>query len=317
VEEQIDVLNARPRRNIGEARAKLQEISQVPVMSAFFDFDYCGDPHGIFGSCPFERLHAWLSGIMKDGMRYLFLMCDLPEDFISWCGDENRTECNKPRISITDADYHINKAKFEAIFRFLTMCSRRQSDRSVPPTPFKNGVTDLTRLNGQEYPGLVMLTLIALKGLLQERVDVSWHDDIVSVLWMMLSLNKQMSSPCISSSDLEVLGRRIKVFLHKFKEVFGHVALANSKVGLKKIKFHAPNHFVFYTKCYGSSENYFGGTLESALKTTVKQPTERTSRRHDHLCKELAAQQHDRFAFLSREFKTVISMRVLYHTVLP
>ena len=126
----------------------------------------------------------------------------------------------------------------------------------------------------------------------------------------MLSLNEQMSSPCISSSDLEVLGRRIKVFLHKFKDVFGHVALANSKVGLKKIKFHAPNHFVFYTK-------HFGGTLESALKTTVKQPTERTSWRHDHLCKKLAARQHDRFGFLSREFKTVISMRVLYHTVLP
>ena len=34
MEEQIDVLNARPRRNIGEARAKLQEISQVPVMTA-------------------------------------------------------------------------------------------------------------------------------------------------------------------------------------------------------------------------------------------------------------------------------------------
>jgi hypothetical protein len=175
------------------------------------------------------------------------------------------------------------------------MCSRRQSDRSVPRTPFKNGVTDLTRLNGQEYPGLVMLTLVALKGLLHERVDESWHDDIVSVLWMMLSLNEQMSSPCISSSELELLDNRIKVFLHKYKEVFGHVALANSKVGLKKIKFHAPKHCVFYIKRYGSSENTFGGTLESALKSTVKEPTKRTSRRHDHLCKELAARQHDRF----------------------
>jgi hypothetical protein len=144
VSEQVEVLNARPKRNVGVARAKLQEISQVPVMSAFFDFDYCGDPHGIFGSCPFERLHAWLSGIMRDGMRYLFLLCDMPQDFIDWCNDEDRTESSKPKITITDSDYHINKAKFEAIFRFLTMCSRRQSDRSVPRTPFKNGVTDLT-----------------------------------------------------------------------------------------------------------------------------------------------------------------------------
>jgi hypothetical protein len=66
VKDQMDVLNAIPRRDIGEARDNLREISQVPVMSAFFDFDYCGDPHGIFGSCPFERLHAWLSGTMKE-----------------------------------------------------------------------------------------------------------------------------------------------------------------------------------------------------------------------------------------------------------
>jgi hypothetical protein len=140
------------------------------------------------------------------------------------------------------------------------MSSCHQSDRSVPQTPFKNGVTDLMQLNGQEYPGLVMLTLIALKGLLHERVDKSWHADITSVLWMMLSLNEQMSSPCISSSELELLDNRIKVFLHKYKAVFNLVVLTNSKVGLKKFKFHAPKHFLFYVKRYGSSENFFGGS---------------------------------------------------------
>jgi hypothetical protein len=295
VKEQIDVLNAVPKRNIGVARDKLRQISQVPVMSAFFDFDYCGDPHGIFGSCPFERLHAWLSGTMKDAMRYLFLLCQLPQDFQDWCDDPDRTETTRPKFTIENKDYQINKAKFEAIFRFLTMCSRRQSDREVPRTPFKNGVTDLTRLNGQEYPGLVMLTLVALKGILNDKVDETWHDDIASLLWMMLSLNEQMSSKIISSTELDVLDDRIKVFLRKYKEVFGMVALANSKVGLKKIKFHAAKHCVFYIKRYGSSENTFGGSLESALKSTVKEPTKRTSRRHDHLCKELASRQHDRF----------------------
>jgi hypothetical protein len=44
VKEQIDLLNAIQKHNIGVAHNKLWEISQVPVMSAFFDFDYCGDP---------------------------------------------------------------------------------------------------------------------------------------------------------------------------------------------------------------------------------------------------------------------------------
>jgi hypothetical protein len=54
VKEQIDILNAFPKRNIGVARDNLRDISQVPVMSTFFDFDYFGDPHGIFASCPFK-----------------------------------------------------------------------------------------------------------------------------------------------------------------------------------------------------------------------------------------------------------------------
>jgi hypothetical protein len=113
-----------------------------------------------------------------------------------------------------------------------------------------------------------MLTLVALKGLLHDRVDESCHEDITSLLWMMLSLNEQMSSPLMSSSELELLDHCIKVFLQKNKDVFGSVALANSKVGLKKVKFHAAKHCVFYIKRYGSSESTFGGSLESALKST-------------------------------------------------
>jgi hypothetical protein len=144
VKEQIDVLNAIPKSNIGVARDTLWQISQVPVMSVFFDFDYCGDPHGIFGRCPFERLHAWLPGTMKDTMRYLFLLCQLPQDFQDWRNDPDRTEKTRPKFTIKTKDYQINKAKFAAIFPFLTMCSRHQSNREVPHTPFKNGVTNLT-----------------------------------------------------------------------------------------------------------------------------------------------------------------------------
>jgi hypothetical protein len=121
------------------------------------------------------------------------------------------------------------------------MCARCQSDRSVPQTPFKNGVTNLKRINAQEYPGLVMLLLVALKGLLHDRDDVSWYEEIISVFWMMLSLNKMMSAPSFMSSNLAIMDARIKVFLAKYKEVFLHVALLNSKVGLKRSNSMPPN----------------------------------------------------------------------------
>ena len=293
----MDLLNSPNRRGSKkQAHDLLKSISQLPVLSAFYDFDFCGDRHGIFGSCPFERLHAWLLGIMKDGMRYLFNLCDLPKDFIAWCNNQERKASNRPELKVTEKHYYISKAKFEAIFRFLTMCSRRQSDREVPRTPFKNGVTDLKRLNGQEYPGLVMLTLVTLKGLLSNNdVSKKIQKQIVTVFWQMLSLNEQLASDCLSSTELKELDERLKVFLTNYKELFGHIALSMSSVGLRKVKFHAPKHFSFYIKRYGCSENFFGGSLESALKSTIKAPSKRTSRRHDHLCKELAMRQHDRF----------------------
>ena len=177
------------------------------------------------------------------------------------------------------------------------MCARRQSDRQMPRMPFKNGVTDLTRLNGQEYPGLVFLTLVTIKPLLHEStMHPEWHGSIIRVLWMMLSLNEMMSLEAVTTSDLQLLDRRVEIFLQKFKGLFEIFALANSKVGLKKVKFHAPKHATRYIKRYGSSTNYFGGTLESCLKPTVKWPSELTSRRQDFLLKELAQRQQGRFS---------------------
>ena len=301
VSECMPLLEARVRGTVGDAQSRLSAISQLPVWSAFFDFDFCGCPHGIFGSCPFERLHAWQTGLMKNAMEKLFLLSDLPDIFLNWYYDDNSVASSRPRVNITDSQLYINKPKFEAIFRYLTMYSRRQSDREVPRTPFRNGVTDLTRLNGQEYPGLVMLTIVALKGLLHEKVPEDAHKDIIRLFWWMLVLNEMMNEKENTSSMLLLLHERIKEFLILYKKVLGPISSAVSSTGLRKVKFHAPNHAIFYVKHYGSSENFFGGNLESALKSTVKAPTKQTSRRHDQLAKELACRQFVLVWVLARE----------------
>jgi hypothetical protein len=260
VRECAPLLEARVRGTVAEAANRLASISQLPVWSAFFDFDFCGCQHGIFGSCPFERLHAWQTGIMKDAMKKLFLMAKLPETFLAWYNDENALASARPKVTITESQLYIKKSKSEAIFRFLTLYSRRQSDREVPRTPFRNGVTDLTCLNGQEYPGLVMLTIIALKGLLHEKVPHNLHDDIVRVFWWMLVLNEMMNRTETTTSDLELMHDRIVEFLALYKKVFGPTAAAYSITGLRKVKFHAPKHAAFYIKRYGSSDNFLEGT---------------------------------------------------------
>ena len=84
VGECIPLLATHAHGTVGPAETRLQAISQLPVWSPFFDFDFCGCPHGVFGSCPFERLHAWQTGIMKDAMHKLFMLCDLPSNFLRW-----------------------------------------------------------------------------------------------------------------------------------------------------------------------------------------------------------------------------------------
>ena len=77
--------------------------------------------------------------------------------------------------------------------------------------------------------------------------------------------------------------------------MFGPIAEFSSKTGLRKVKFHALKHASFYIHRYGLSDNFFGGTLESALKSMVKAPTKITSRHHDHLARNFASWQHERF----------------------
>ena len=81
-----------------------------------------------------------------------------------------------------------------------------------------------------------------------------------------------------SEHTLQLLDECIGEFLALYKEVFGPIAEFTSKTGLWKVKFYAPKHASFYIHRYGSSENFFGGSLESALKSTVKAPTKITSR---------------------------------------
>ena len=64
---------------------------------------------------------------------------------------------------------------------------------------------DLTRLNGQEHPGLVMPTLIALKVLLHEKLPLVKEQEIVLLLWGMLVLNDMMNLKENSASTLNLM----------------------------------------------------------------------------------------------------------------
>ena len=133
----IPIINGDAPGNVANAREQLSGISQLPIWSPLYNCDFCGCPRGIFGSCPFEHLHAWQAGMMKDGMRLLFFLGDLPKGFMKWYNTTpSRRGVCPPATKMTDSQLYINKPKFKAIFHFLTMYACRQSDREVPRMPF-------------------------------------------------------------------------------------------------------------------------------------------------------------------------------------
>ena len=82
--------------------------------------------------------------------------------------------------------------------------------------------------------------------------------------------------------------RHIEIHASLQKGTLHLMANAASQAGLSNIKTHSPKHASWYIKHYGYSDNFFGGNLENALKSTIKAPFKRMSRRHDHLCHELS-----------------------------
>jgi hypothetical protein len=70
---------------VNNAREELTSVSQMGVVSAFREFLLGNNPMGIYGSLPFETLHAWLLGLMEYMLEGVFSHVVPPRKVILWC----------------------------------------------------------------------------------------------------------------------------------------------------------------------------------------------------------------------------------------
>jgi hypothetical protein len=179
MDEIIDQCSATIKRaqhgTVNNAREELTSVSKMGVVSAFREFSFGNNPMGIYGSLPFETLHAWLLGLMEYMLEGVFSHVVPPRKVYIWC--EKRYSSNvRGNMSHRPADHYFtgsmvktDQSEFERRIKIANEIATRQSDRDIPKTPFNNGVTSLTRLSGQEYPGLVMMTMVTLEKMLPSR----------------------------------------------------------------------------------------------------------------------------------------------------
>ena len=150
----------------------------------------------------------------------------------------------------------------------------------MPRVPFKNGVTDQTRLTGQEYPGLCLITLVAMKGMLH-GYSKSLKGSFAKLIFMTLSVECALTLESYPAELLTRLDLLIPKYLDIYHTIIGPFGECYSHSSLRISKFHGLLHSSFYIRQYGNPFNYFGGFCESHLKSLVKRPTKSTSRRQD------------------------------------
>ena len=287
------------RRNVQEARQRCQKLSQHLMLPTYHKFLFGGLKSGVFGGTPYELLHLYYSGIMKYQLNALYNLVDIPNNIAAWFKKRMSrpfTDSMPSRPSVPDPSKLksiFKKVEFERRVRIVTRSARRQSDRNMPRSPFKNGVTDLTKLTGQEYPGLVLMTLCSMKGLLPPTHH-TLERKFALLLFLSLSLLNWLTLPSYCEKDLQMLDKRISIFLQFYAEVVGPVRECQSKSGLRITKFHCLRHFPQYIRMYGNTYNFFGGFCEALLKDLVKKPSKNTCRRQDRLDLDLLNRDYER-----------------------
>ena len=284
--------NKSARENV---KRKLKNLSQHPVLPYYSNFEFCGDPEGVFGCTPWELLHVWYLGIMKLILQGCYNFSRTNSELIKWYRHRLRGHSKgdlalRPKIPKLKNSVLFPKPKLEERLRFIQTYSRRQSDRYMPRGPFREGVTDLTRLSGQEYPGLMLFSMVAFKGIFHgTRLEKDEGMDFAADLerrmcllcFLALSLDVEMTLEEMSEKQRMDLERKVEIFLDFFRRTLGLVIEYGSQTGLRRPKYHAPLHIVRdIIPKYGSTTNTFGGYLESFLKILVKEPLKRTSRKH-------------------------------------
>ena len=215
--------------------------------------------------------------------------------------DEDEEDTLEVMETLTENDTSRNNVfnkeamhRVDALAKQLHLFLKWQSDKGLPRTSFPRGITSLTKMQGNERSGVILILLIILimdywaasrqaptkkplksddNGYLLEALGFSRHANIVKTLYLILAFEFHMKSTTINRNKLS----KIQAFVPSFMDQVLRVFDRKEGVGNNTIKNHLPLHYVEDIVRFGSPQNFNSGTGECLHKTAVKEPGRRTN----------------------------------------
>ncbi|KAJ1444378.1 hypothetical protein M885DRAFT_580961 [Pelagophyceae sp. CCMP2097] len=156
---------------------------------------------------------------------------------------------------------------------------QHQCDRGIPVKPLESGVTDLTKLHGQEMPALLLMLIVSV-GDEGAILPVAMSRPFAALIWALLCLDAYVMA---AAWDIGMRGRFkdvVRYVMDGFTALVGpRRTSASDDTGLKFPKYHQLVHLFDQEAEWGPLILGYGGFWESAMKFFVKKTTLRTQRR--------------------------------------
>jgi hypothetical protein len=257
----IKVLTDQPPTK--EVLSQLQVLGQHYVKNAFYNLDFGENPGGIHTATPIEILHGLELGLFKYALKGFFQLL-------------------KPAEVI----------QFDVLSQGFSDQHKHQSYRDFPRTSFPHGFSNVTRLQGHEYVGCLLLTTLILasrpwKEVMQnfcaiKQRRIKQYHDLFEILLSFHAFTKRNEHPKTlfrtQRGSIDSLATNaIRTCIQRFKSVVrrkkGH--------GTKLTKVHQMLHLGYYIDQFGAALNWYGSPCESLHKYFVKRPGKKTQRRPD------------------------------------
>jgi len=97
-------------------------------------------------------------------------------------------------------------------------------------------MTALSKMSGQEIPGLCLLTIFSMGGMMGSE-NMHLEKDFTLLLWLCISINDTLFIPQYTSTCIDILEERVKRFMSVTKIMIGPQWEMISQIGLPMAKF--------------------------------------------------------------------------------